>query len=107
VGERQARGEPPPTRADLERLFNAEWPRGAFGDRTAEVTHERRVDSLFDTFWEGELATDDEAIADGVWFDLVFEPIDGGAPVVISGSIDRVDACRPAASRSSTTRPAT
>ena len=41
--ERIARGEPAPTREDLERLFAANWQPSGFGDRTEEQAFGRRV----------------------------------------------------------------
>ena len=47
---------------DLERLFRAEWPTGQFGDQTTEETYQRRVGTLLDNFYEGELAGLGEAL---------------------------------------------
>jgi DNA helicase-2/ATP-dependent DNA helicase PcrA len=89
--ERLARGEPPPNRRDLERLFQAEWPAGKFGDQTTEETYSRRVGTLLDNFWEGELEGIGEALHEELSFSLTIEPDDGSAPFTINGQIDRVD----------------
>ena len=89
--ERIARGEPPPSRDDLVRLFEAEWASGGFGDRTAEETYRRRVRTLLDNFWEGEVRTVGESVFEEISFELTLEPTDGSAPVTITGTIDRID----------------
>ncbi len=89
--ERIARGEPPPTREDLERHFRAAWIPVAFGDRTTEEGYERRVGTLLDNFWQGELESAGEAVAEELDFALVLDPADGSPPVRITGQIDRVD----------------
>ena len=89
--ERLARGEPPPTREDLERLFRERWVPMAFGDRPTEEAYHRRIDTLLGNFWTGEVAGLGEAIAEELPFELVLEDPDGGAPVVVRGSIDRID----------------
>ncbi len=89
--ERLARGEPGPTREDLDRLFRAEWKPVDFGDKLVEETYERRVTGLLDNFWAGELNGPGRPEHEELWFDLTIEPGDGTAPVVFGGSIDRVD----------------
>jgi RecB family exonuclease len=89
--ERAARGEPPPTREDLERLFRARWTPTGFGDRTTEESYARRVDNLLDNFWDGELRTLGQAIHEEQDFSLTLDPADGSPPVVVNGSIDRID----------------
>jgi RecB family exonuclease len=89
--ERLTRGEPPPTRDDLERLFRAEWPTGKFGDQTTEETYSRRVGSLLDNFWRGELEGIGQAEHEELDFVLTIEPEDGSPPFTIKGQIDRVD----------------
>ena len=89
--ERLARGEPPPTRTDLERLFAAEWPAGQFGDQTTEEGYARRVGTLLDNFWQGELAGIGTAEHEELDFDLTIEPDDGSPPFTIHGQIDRID----------------
>lgn len=86
-----APGEPPPTRADLERLFAASWIPAGYTDRAAEDQYRRRVGTLLDNFWAGELAGVGEAIHEELPFELTLDPGDGSAPVVLTGSIDRVD----------------
>ena len=41
-----ARGDEPPSREDLERLFRERWVPSAFGDRVTEESYERRVETL-------------------------------------------------------------
>jgi DNA helicase-2/ATP-dependent DNA helicase PcrA len=89
--ERAARGEPPPTRDDLERHFRAEWPTGEFGDQTTEETYQRRVGTLLGNFWTGELEGIGEAVHEELPFELTIEPDDGSPPFTINGQIDRVD----------------
>jgi DNA helicase-2/ATP-dependent DNA helicase PcrA len=89
--ERLARGESPPNRKDLERLFQAEWPTGKFGDQTTEETYSRRVGTLLDNFWQGELEGIGTAEHEELDFALTIESADGSAPFTIKGQIDRVD----------------
>ena len=89
--ERLARGEPAPTREDLERHFAASWKPAAFGDKTTEETFERRVGRLLDNFWDGEVASLGEAIAEELDFTLVIETADGTPAVKVYGGIDRID----------------
>ena len=55
--ERAARGEPPPTREDLERAFRARWTPTGFGDKATEEGYQRRVATLLDNFWTGEVSS--------------------------------------------------
>ncbi len=89
--ERTARGEPPPTREDLEREFRARWTPADFGDKTTEDGYQRRVATLLDNFWTGEVSSLSEALHEELDFELTLEPNDGSAPVVITGQIDRID----------------
>ncbi len=89
--ERTARGEPPPTREDLERAFRARWTPADFGDKTTEEGYQRRVATLLDNFWTGEVSSLSEALHEELDFELALEPADGSAPVVITGQIDRID----------------
>ncbi len=89
--ERTARGEPPPTREDLEREFRARWTPSDFGDKTTEEGYQRRVATLLDNFWTGEVSSLSEALHEEEKFELILEPGDGSAPVVITGQIDRID----------------
>ena len=89
--ERIARGEPPPTREDLEREFRARWTPTGFGDKTTEEGYQRRVATLLDNFWDGEVSSLSEALREEEPFELRLEPDDGSASVVITGSIDRID----------------
>lgn len=89
--ERVARGEPAPTREDLERAFRDRWQPQAYGDQATEQGYQRRIAALLDNFWDGELATLGEAILEEAPFELTIEPADGTEPIVVSGKIDRVD----------------
>jgi RecB family exonuclease len=89
--ERAARGEPMPTREDLGRLFAANWKPEQFPDATAEAGYKRRVDTMLDSFWTGELEAVGEALHEELDFELVLMPDDGSAPVRIHGGIDRID----------------
>jgi DNA helicase-2/ATP-dependent DNA helicase PcrA len=89
--ERAARGDPPPTREDLERAFRARWVPSAFGDRTTEEGYQRKVANLLDNFWAGEVSSLGEALFEELGFTLTLEPPDSSASVVITGSIDRID----------------
>jgi superfamily I DNA/RNA helicase/RecB family exonuclease len=89
--ERIARGDPPPNREDLEREFRARWTPTGFGDKTTEEGYQRRVATLLDNFWAGEVSSLSEALREEEPFELTLEPDDGSAPVVITGSIDRID----------------
>jgi PD-(D/E)XK nuclease superfamily len=89
--ERAARGEAPPSREDLEREFRARWAPSGFGDKTTEDGYQRRVATLLDNFWEGEVRNLSEALREEEPFALTLAPDDGSAPVVITGSIDRID----------------
>ncbi len=89
--ERTARGEPPPTREDLESAFRARWTPADFGDKTTEEGYQRRVATLLDNFWTGEVSSLSEALHEEIDFELTLEPHDGSAPVVITGQIDRID----------------
>jgi RecB family exonuclease len=88
--ERIARGEPLPTREDLGRYFEAEWRKGEFEEQTAEDNYRRRVDTLLDNFWQGELSSIGEAEAEELDFELVLD-MPGGQPAVFRGQIDRID----------------
>jgi DNA helicase-2/ATP-dependent DNA helicase PcrA len=89
--ERLARGEPAPNKDDLERLFQERWTPSGFGDQATAERYARRVNTLLDNFWDGEVRTVSTAIHEELWFDLTLEPRDGSPPVVVSGSIDRID----------------
>ena len=90
--ERLARGEAPPTRDDLERLFRERWVPTELrrphdrGDATSAGST-----TLLDNFWNGEVATLGEAIVEELNFELVIEDPSGAPPVVVTGSIDRID----------------
>ncbi len=88
--ERIARGEPPPTREDLRRFFDAEWKTDGFEEKTSEDTYRRRVDTLLENFWDGELASLGQAEAEELPFELTLDMPDG-VPAVFAGKIDRID----------------
>ncbi len=73
--ERLAAGETPPTREDLERLFAERWIPAGYTDRAAEEQYRRRVGTLLDNFWTGELASVGEAIHEELPFELTLEPV--------------------------------
>lgn len=89
--ERAARGEPPPTRADLEATFRARWTPTGFPDKTAEEHYQRRVATLLDNFLAGEAAAEGEVIAEELRFELPLVHEDGSPPFLVTGSIDRID----------------
>ncbi len=89
--ERAARGEPPPSRAELEAAFRAAWTPAEFGDKATEEGYQRRVATLLDNFWNAELASLSEALHEELDFELTLEAGDGEAPVIITGTIDRID----------------
>jgi DNA helicase-2/ATP-dependent DNA helicase PcrA len=89
--ERLARGEPGPTREDLERMFRSRWRPQAFGDKETEAAFGRKVGNLLENFWAGEVATASDALAEEAEFTLVLDPGDGTPPVRIYGEIDRID----------------
>ncbi len=89
--ERIARGEAPPTREDLGRLFADRWVPAGFGDATTEAGYARRAESLLDNFWTSELEGVGEALCEEQPFELVLVPEGGSAPVRIYGGIDRID----------------
>ncbi len=89
--ERLARGEPAPTRADLERIFAAGWKPEDFGDRTTEAEYQRKTGNLLERFWQGELSSTSQVLHEELPFELQLEPADGSPTVVVTGSIDRID----------------
>jgi DNA helicase-2/ATP-dependent DNA helicase PcrA len=79
-----------PYRHPTGRLCEAEWKEGGFEERTAEENYRRRVTTLLDNFWAGELATIGTAVQEELDFELVLDvPSDERA--VFTGSIDRID----------------
>ncbi len=89
--ERLARGEPGPTREDLEQMFRSRWRPSAYGDSETAAAFGRKVGQLLENFWTGEVATASEALAEELEFTLVLTPGDGTPPVRIYGEIDRID----------------
>ncbi len=88
--ERLARGEPPPTRVDLERWFQAEWKGGEFEGQATEEHYRGRIGPLLDAFWQGELSAVGTVVAEEVPFELRIG-VPSGGPAIFTGSIDRVD----------------
>lgn len=90
--ERAARGERPPTREDLGRWFDEAWEPGSYGSAVAERAYRERTAPLLDAFFTGELADDGRAVVlEEHPFKLVLEAGGGRPPVLVNGSIDRVD----------------
>ena len=89
--ERIARGDPPPTREDLEREFRSRWAPSSFPDKVAEDGYQRKVANLLDNFWQGEVSSLSEALHEELDFELTLEAGDGAPPVIITGQIDRID----------------
>ena len=67
-------GEPPPTREDLEAAFRARWTPTGFGDKATEEGYQRRVATLLDNFWTGEVSSLSEALHEELDFELTLEP---------------------------------
>ncbi len=61
------------------------------GRTVTEEGYARRIAGLLDNFYEGELASRSEVLAEELHFDLVIDPGDGTPPVRIHGEIDRID----------------
>ena len=89
--ERLARGEPAPTKDDLDRIFEAEWTPAEFGDRTTEAEYRRKAGNLLERFWTGEVSSVSQVLHEELNFNLAIDPGDGSPPVRVSGSIDRID----------------
>ncbi len=66
-------------------------PRPASATRPPRRRYGRRVQTLLDNFWDGELRGLGQAIHEELRFDLTLDPADGSPPVIVSGSIDRID----------------
>ena len=92
--ERLGRGEAPPTREDLGRLFDEAWAAAEFTGQAKDEGFRRRVAGLLDRFWRREASAAGEVIAEEQLFELVLDPVDGAQPVVLRGCIDRVDRLR-------------
>ncbi|HEY8868186.1 MAG TPA: hypothetical protein VIM30_02205 [Candidatus Limnocylindrales bacterium] len=76
-----ASGDPPPKRADLDRLFEAEWKTGEFEEKTSEQNYRRRVATLLDNFWDGEPGLVGQAEHEQMPFELILE-MPAGQPVI-------------------------
>ena len=88
--ERLARGEQPPTRADLGRCFESAWARTSLPAEADAETWRRRAEPMLDRFWAAELAAEAETLGEEIRFRLRL-PLDPDTQVVIAGFIDRVD----------------
>ena len=87
--DRLARGEPPPTRADLERCFESAWARTSLPAEADAESWRRRAEPMLDRFWAAEPA-DAETVGEELRFRLHI-PLDPDTQVVIAGFIDRID----------------
>ena len=72
-------------------MFSERWSPAGFGDRTVEEGYQRRIGTLLENFWTGELEGVGEAIQEELPFTLRLEPEDGSPIVESTGSIDRID----------------
>jgi superfamily I DNA/RNA helicase/RecB family exonuclease len=88
--ERAARGEPPPTREDLVAFFQANWEPSGFEEKTSEENYQRKVRTLLDNFWAGEVSSVGQAEAEELQFELSIDMPDG-VPAIFTGQIDRID----------------
>jgi RecB family exonuclease len=87
--DRLARGEPPPTRVDLERCFESAWARTSLPAEADAEFWRRRAEPMLDRFWAAEPA-DAETVGEELRFRLHI-PLDPDTQVVIAGFIDRID----------------
>ncbi len=88
AGARRAAADPRGPRA---RSSATRWVPTGFGDRTTEEGYQRRVATLLDNFWRARSAASARRSHEELDFELTLEPGDGAPPVVIRGSIDRID----------------
>ncbi len=94
--ERLARGEPPPSRADLGRFFESAWARTSLSVEADAETWRRRAEPMLDQFWAAESAkpvgSDEraETLGEELRFRLHL-PLDPATLVTVSGFIDRID----------------
>jgi putative RecB family exonuclease len=96
--ERQARGEQPPTRADLDLYFEAAWAKSPLSADADAETWRRHAEPMLDRFWAAELAAEPETVGEEVRFrlELPLDPdaapdADPGTPPIVTGYIDRID----------------
>jgi putative RecB family exonuclease len=86
--DRLARGEQPPTRADLDLYFEAAWAKTPLSaDADAWRQHAK---PMLDRFWAAELAAEPETVSEEVRFRLEL-PFDPNASAIVTGFIDRID----------------
>jgi putative RecB family exonuclease len=88
--ERLARGEPPPTRADLERFFESAWAGTPLSAEPDAETWHQYAGPMLDRFWAAETADPAETVGEEVRFRLGL-PLDPDASAIVSGFIDRID----------------
>ena len=88
--ERLARGEQPPTRADLDLYFEAAWAKTSLSAEADAETWRQHVGPMLDRFWAAELAAEPETVGEEVRFRLQL-PLDPDAMAVVTGYIDRID----------------
>jgi putative RecB family exonuclease len=88
--ERSARGEPPVSRADLERFFEEAWSKTPLSSQSNAEAWHRRASSMLDCFWAAESATQRETVGEELHFQLVLR-LNPDTDAVIVGYIDRVD----------------
>jgi ATP-dependent exoDNAse (exonuclease V) beta subunit len=87
----KARGEPLPTREDLETDFRRRWSGVTRDVPDRHGEYERRIDSMLNNFWATECSTQSETILEESRFELLLDNDPDQAPVIMSGSIDRID----------------
>jgi RecB family exonuclease len=88
--DRLARGEPGPSRSDLEGYFESAWVKTRLSADADADTWRRRAGPLLDCFWAGESASQAKTIGEELHFRLGL-PLDSDAFVFVTGYIDRVD----------------
>ena len=88
--ERLARGEQPPTRADLDLYFEAAWAKTSLSAEADAETWHRHAEPMLDRFWAAEMAAEPETVGEEVRFRLEL-PLDPDASAVVTGYIDRID----------------
>jgi len=88
--QRLARGEQPPSRADLERCFESAWARSSLPVEADAETWRQRAEPMLDRFWAAESADQPQTVGEELRFRLRL-PLDVDTMVVVGGFIDRVD----------------
>ena len=109
--ERLAHAEQPPTRADLNRYFEAAWIQTPLASESDAERWHRQAGPMLDRFWAAELAAEPETVGEEVRFRLELrldpdadadtdpDPADPyaapdaapGTPAIVTGYIDRID----------------